>query len=411
MGKSSSEMNQTSALIHNIGILVSGDIENPILEDDALLVKGGLIDRIGSYEELEKQGVDLDIDIQGMTLCPGLVDTHTHPNIGDWVPRTKIFGWMDSSVHAGVTTLISQGEILVPGKPTDAAGVKALAILAKKVFDNYRPGGVKAHCGALVLEEGLTGDDIRELAREGVWLFAEIGLGGLRDFDKVNLLVQAARKYGFKIPMHFGPESVPGTKGGLSTDEIIKINPDVVVHFNGGPTSCSLSEMKKLAENCSSFLELITSGNDRAIGHAITLLRERGEFSRIILGTDSPSAAGFETVGMLRLISRISSLSEVPGAIVLAMATGNAAIAYGLNRGVVKPGREADLIVIDAPIGSQGNTALEAIEVGDRVNLGMVMIDGKIITRVPKRALPTGKKVLVNGEEDPTNRADIIDIV
>lgn len=411
MDKSGSERNQTSALIHNIGTLVSGDIENPILKDDAVLIKGGLIDQVGHYEELEKQSVDLNIDIQGMTLCPGLIDTHTHPNIGDWVPRIKIFGWMDSSVHAGVTTLISQGEILVPGRPADVAGVKALAILAKKVFDNHRPSDVKAHCGALILEDGLTEGDIKEMANERVWLFAEIGLGGLRDFDKVNSLVQTARKYGFKIPMHFGPESVPGTKGGLSTDEIIKINPDVVVHFNGGPTSCSLSEMKKLAENCSSFLELISSGNDRAIGHAITLLRERGEFNRIILGTDSPSGAGFESVGIIRLISRISSLYEVPGAIVLAMATGNAARAYGLNRGLVKPGKEADLIAIDAPIGSQGKTALEAIEVGDRPNLGMVMIDGKVITRVPKRALPTGKKVLVNSEADPTRRIDICDTV
>ncbi len=395
--------NETITIIHNIGSLVSGDIQAPVLQADAVLIKGKLIQRIGSHEDFKNQPIDFDIDICGMTLCPGLIDGHVHPNIGDWTPRVKVLGWMESALHGGITTLISQGEALFPGRPTDAAGVKALAILARKVYGTYRPGGVKAHCGALLLEDGLTEDDIKEMADAGVWLFAEVGLGGLKDFDKVNRLVQAAKRCGFKIPVHFGPESTPGAKG-LSNNDIVKLNPDVIVHFNGGPTACIFSEMKKVAESCPAFLELISHGNPKALNYAVGLVRERNELGRLTLGTDSPTGMGIQPLGIIRLVAQISSLNDIPAATALCMATGNTAKAYGLNTGIVKPGKEADFVVMDAPPGSRGKNALEAIECGDQLNMGMVMVDGKVISRTMRRALNTVKKVLINGKED-TKRA------
>ena len=393
-------------LIHNIGTLVSGDIENPILEDDAVLINGKLIEKVGSYAKLKHHNIDVDVDIQGMTLCPGLIDTHVHPVLVDWSPRTGTVGWMEYTLHSGVTSLISAGEATSPGIPHDASTAKALAILAKKVYDNFHPGGIKAHCGTLMLEEGLTKEDIKELANEGVWLFAEIGFGNLQDFNKVDALVREARKYGFKIPVHFGPESLPGVTG-LSVDEIIKLNPDVVSHLNGGTTSMPFSEMKKVIENSPCFLELVTIGSFKAIKQAIGLLQERNEFNRIIFGTDCPGGSGIEFTGIIFLIARISSLFDIPAATVIAMATGNSARAFGLNTGMVKPGRAADLIVLDAPWGSQGKTCLEALEVGDRPALGMVMVNGKVVIRTTARCFPTKKKVLVNGKEDTTKYADV----
>lgn len=393
---------EANAIIHNIGTIVSGNIEKPILEADAVLVRDGHISQIGRYNVLKSENTGVDVDIRGMTLCPGLIDEHTHPNIGDWTPRVKVLSWMEGALHGGVTTLISQGESSFPGRPRDAAGVKALAILAGKVYQTYRPGGIKAHCGALLLEEGLTLEDVREMADQGVWLFAEIGLGGLKDFDKICGLVQEARKHEFKIPVHFGPEALPGAKA-LTTEEIINLNADVVVHFNGGPTACSFSEMEDVAERCSSFLELICNGNPKALNYAIKLLGDRGELSRITLGTDSPTGMGIHPLGIIRLATQISSLNEIPAAVALSMATGNTARAFGLNTGMVIPGREADLIAIDAPPGSQGKSALEAMELGDHPNLGMVMVDGKVIARTMRRALNTGKKVLIDGQEDPKN--------
>ncbi len=391
---------ETVTLIHNIGTLVSGDIDNPVLPADSVLIRGKLIERIGSYDEFKAEKADYDIDIQGMTLCPGLIDGHSHPVIGDWTPRVKALGWMEGALHGGVTTLVSQGEHVFPGKPTDVAGVKALAILARKVYNNYRPGGIKAHAGALLLEEGLTEKDIEEMAKEGVWLFAEVGSGGLKDFGEIYKLAQTAKRLGFKIPAHFGPESVPGVKG-LSTDEMIRFNPDIVSHFNGGPISCSFAEMKRVARECSAFLEMVANGNLKAAVYAVNLLRERNELHRIVLGTDSPTGLGVVPLGIIRLVAQISSLCDIAPAVALGMATGNTARAYGLNTGTVKPGKEADFLVIDAPPGSQSRTALEAIGYGDPPNMGMVMVDGRVVTRIMKRALNTARKVLVNGEPDP----------
>ncbi|MFC1937570.1 amidohydrolase family protein [Chloroflexota bacterium] len=188
---------------------------------------------------------------------------------------------------------------------------------------------------------------------------------------------------------------------------MIEINPDVIVHFNGGSTSCSFPVMKKLAENCPAFLELNADGSYRAMRQAIDLLRERNEFSRIIVGTDGPGGSACEFAGIIRLVARISCLFDIPAATVMAMGTGNDAKAYGLNTGMIKPGREADLIVLDAPLGSQGSNALEAMEAGDRPNMGMVMIDGTVIVRMQARLFPTTKKVLINGQEDPTRYTDI----
>jgi enamidase len=71
-------------LIKNIGALVSGDISNPILNADAVLVEGGVIQAIGEEKELDIKGIDQMMDIGGMTLTPGLIDSHCHPVLGDF---------------------------------------------------------------------------------------------------------------------------------------------------------------------------------------------------------------------------------------------------------------------------------------------------------------------------------------
>ena len=89
--------------------------------------------------------------------------------------------FLDSTLHGGVTTSISAGEVHLPGRPKTAAGTKALAILAAQAWANYRPGGMKVLGGAVILEKGLTEADFEEMAREGVAVVGEIGLGWSRN--------------------------------------------------------------------------------------------------------------------------------------------------------------------------------------------------------------------------------------
>ena len=49
---------------------------------------------------------------------------------------------------------------------------------------------------------------------------------------------------------------------------------------------------------------------------------------------------------------------------------------YRLNRGLIAEGREADLVVCDAPIGSVAGDALAALTAGDLPGISMVLVDG-----------------------------------
>ena len=86
---------------------------------------------------------------------PGLIDSHVHITFGDYTPRQRTVGYLESYVHGGVTTAISASEVHVPGRPRDVEGVKALAVAAQRCFADYRPGGMRVIAGSVILEPGL----------------------------------------------------------------------------------------------------------------------------------------------------------------------------------------------------------------------------------------------------------------
>ena len=150
-----------TVLIQNIGVILSGDIKTPILYGNSILVEAGKITEIGM--DLIANSTAQRIDAKGSTAMPGLFDSHVHTTLGDFAPRQKTLDYISSALHGGVTSMISAGECHTPGRPTDPAGTKALAILASKSFYNAPPAGVKVHGGALILEKGLVEKDFAEL--------------------------------------------------------------------------------------------------------------------------------------------------------------------------------------------------------------------------------------------------------
>src|SRR6185295_12240800 len=101
-------------VIRNIGLLLSGDIDRPILDADAIVVDDGLIVAVGREKELDTAGAKTVIDAKGTCVSPGLIDSHVHPVFGDWTPRQNQLGWIDSFLNGGVTTMISAGEVHLP---------------------------------------------------------------------------------------------------------------------------------------------------------------------------------------------------------------------------------------------------------------------------------------------------------
>jgi enamidase len=137
-------------VIKNIGLLLSGDLQRPILDADTVMVKNGRIAAIGHEKDLDTEAATRVIDANRTTLAPGLIDSHVHPVAGDWTPRQNQLGWIDSCLHGGVTTMISAGEVHMPGRPKDVLGLKAMAITAQRAFAALRPSGVKVLAGAPV---------------------------------------------------------------------------------------------------------------------------------------------------------------------------------------------------------------------------------------------------------------------
>jgi enamidase len=362
-------------VIKNIGLLLSGDIDRPLLDADTLVVVDGLISAVGHEADLDTAQARTVIDVHQGAVAPGLIDSHVHPVFGDWTPRQNQLGWIDSTMHGGVTTMISAGEVHLPGRPKDIVGLKALAITAQRAFDNFRPGGVKVLAGAPVIEKGMVESDFAELAAAGVRLLGEVGLGSVKAGQEARTMVAWARKHGIQSTIHTGGPSIPGS-GLIDKDVVLEADADVIGHINGGHTSLPEAHVCELCEKSSRAIEIVHNGNERvAIAAAQAALQLKCPH-RVILGTDGPAGSGVQPLGMLRLIALLSSLGGIPAELAFCFATGNTARIRGLNCGLIEVGRAADFVFLDRAQHSAGRTLLESVQLGDLPGVGMVMIDG-----------------------------------
>jgi enamidase len=368
---------QTSGklVIRHIGLLLSGDIRQPILEADTVVIEAGRIVAVGREADCDLERAERVIDARGTTLAPGLIDSHVHPVIGDWTPRQNQLGWIDSTLHGGVSTLISAGEVHFPGRPKDLVGLKALAITAQRAFANFRPSGVKVLAGAPVLERGMVESDFAELAAAGVGLLGEVGLGSVKGGEEARQMVGWARKYGIQSTIHTGGPSIPGS-GLIGKDVVLEADADVIGHINGGHTALPYADVCELCERSTRALEIVHNGNERIGILTARHARELKCAERVILGTDSPAGSGVQPLGILRLIALLSSMADIPAEEVFCYATGNTARLRGLDSGQVAVGRAADLVFLDRAQQSAGRDLLESVRLGDIPGVGMVLIDG-----------------------------------
>jgi enamidase len=366
-------------VIRNIGLMLSGALEKPILDADAIVAIDGVIAAFGRGKDLDMSGATVVVDAHGSALAPGLIDSHVHPVAGDWTPRQNQLGWIDSCLHGGVTTMISAGEVHTPGRPRDIVGLKALAITAQRTFSAFRASGVKVHAGAPVIEHGMVEDDFRELAAAGVKLLGEVGLGSVKDAETAGQMVAWARKYGIQSTIHTGGPSIPGS-GLIDKDVVLAADADIIGHINGGHTALPDNQIVCLCESCNRGLELVHNGNERAALLTLRTAKELKQLDRVILGTDAPAGSGVQPLGILRMISMLSSLGEVPAEIAFAFATGNTARLRNLDCGLIEVGRAADFVLLDRPQHSAGQTLLESVQLGDIPGVGMTVIDGQIRT-------------------------------
>jgi enamidase len=360
--------------IVNIGQIVTGNWREPLASGDTIVVDGERIVSVGSAPADAVSKADVLIDADGMTAIPGLIDSHVHVTFGDYTPRQRTVGYLESYLHGGTTTAISASEVHVPGRPRDVEGVKALALAAQRCFADYRPGGMKVIAGSVILEPGFKRADFDELVQKGVRL-AKAGFGAVKSSYDYVPLVTDAKAAGLITTCHTGGSSIPGS-GAITGDHLLKMHPHVSFHINGGPTAMPDADFERVIKESKIALQVCTAGNLRTTLLCARLADANDAFDRFIIATDTPTGSGIMPLGMLYTIAHLSSLTDLPPERFICAATGSNARIYGLDSGLLAPGKAADLVLIDAPDGGTQKTALAAIKHGDIAAIGAVLTAG-----------------------------------
>jgi enamidase len=377
----------SSLLIKNIGVLVTGDLKNPLRRADSIYIEDGIVRAIGNGIA---ERADAVIDAQGITAIPGLVDSHSHPSIGEYTPAQNSLGWITNYMHGGVTALISAGELHLPGLPLppDARTALALALVTKRCYDNLRPAGVKVFAGTLLLVPGLTEKDFDEIAAAGIRLVKFIFYDySLLPNGEAERYVRWARARGIKVKIHSGGVSRSGVSQIAGWDIVNKIKPDVIGHITGGPIPMAEAEMVRIIAETDYHVEVCSSGNYRMALSLARAVKAHDAFHRVLIGTDTPGGTGIIPRGILREIAFLSSVGEVPPETAVCMATGNVGRAHGLNVGLIEESRPADIVLLHKITGSVARDALDSFAKGDLPGISMVIIDGEI--RVAGRSQQT----------------------
>ena len=385
-------------LITNLGAIATGDVVSPRADADSILIEDGRITAVGRGLDGDAgSGGSLDqtIDAKGTTAFPGLIDSHAHPVFGDFTPRQQTLNFIESGLHGGVTTVISAGEVHLPGRPKDVVGLKALAIVAAKSYANLRPAGVKVRAGAPILELGLEEPDFAEMAAAGVSLVGEIGLGSVKTGEQAAPMVAWAKAHGMTVTFHTGGPSIAGSNP-IAADAVLQARPHIVGHVNGGTTAMSDADIERVVATDMA-IEIVHCGNGRAALHALRAAQAANGLDRVIIGNDAPSGTGVVPLGILRVLAHLASLGGIDPATAVAFAAGNTARIHGLDVGVIAPGRAADIALVDAPIGSAAATALEALAIGDLPGVSMVLIDGEVKVGRSRNTPPAARAAEVVG--------------
>src|SRR3989304_8932994 len=114
-----------SVLIKNIGQIATGDLGSPRHRGPSIYIEDGARRAVGDGPAW----ADMVVDARGLTAVPGLIDGHVHPLFGEWAPPQETLGWVRAYLHGGVTTMVSAGELHLPGVPPRPPVDRALTSL------------------------------------------------------------------------------------------------------------------------------------------------------------------------------------------------------------------------------------------------------------------------------------------
>jgi enamidase len=384
----------STLLIKNIGEFFTGDIDRPQAAVTSLLIDGPQIAALDLPVDTKADAV---LDAGGSAVMPGLVDGHVHPVFGEWTPTQDTIGWIGNYVHGGTTTMISACELHVPGLDYENLSpdlVTSLAVVTAATTGRIRWSGAKVHAGTVILVPGMTEQHFDRLAAANSICAKFIFFPLATHKDEALRYQHWCRARGIRTKVHTGGVSRSGLSQMCGYDILSWLKPDIAAHISGGPIPMSDADLDKVIDNTAFAVEICSSGNDRSTQRAVMRMRDKGQLSRLTLGTDTPGGTGVIPRGMLRNVCAIASVCGVPPAEAIAVATGNTARAHGLDAGILAPGRPADLVVCGPVAGSAGTSIADAIGHGDLPGIAYVIAGGEIVVSGRSRQTPPPKRNL-----------------
>ncbi|MDH3235900.1 MAG: amidohydrolase family protein [Alphaproteobacteria bacterium] len=371
-----------TALITNIGEAFTGDIGEPTADISALLVEDA---RIAALDPPAATRADMVIDAKGGAVMPGIVDGHVHPVFGEWTPTQNTIGWIRNYLHGGTTTMVSAGELHVPGldyNNLNADLMTNLALVTRATTGRTRWSGVKLHAGTVLMVPGMTEAHFDQLTDAGS-ILAKFLFYPLVEQNKeeAQRYVTWCHDRGLRVKVHTGGVSRSGANAVCGFETLSWLQPDVAAHVSGGPIPMSDGDLDALVDETDFALELCSSGSYRSFIRVVDRLAEAGRLDRLTLGTDTPGGTGVLARGMLRNILFLASVCGLSAGQAIAVGTGNTALAHGLDVGFLREGAPADIVLAGRIDGSAGSTVGEAIEHGDLPGISTVMIDGQVLVK------------------------------
>ncbi len=378
----------TKLLIKNIGEFFTGDLDRPQLPVKSLLVDNKLIAALDPPVDTQADAV---LDAGNSAVMPGLIDGHVHPAFGEWTPTQDTIGWIGNYVHGGTTTMISAGELHVPGLDYENLTpdlVTSLAVVTAATTGRVRWSGAKVHAGTVLLVPGMKEDHFDRLAAAKAILAKYLFFPLATNKDEALAYSSWCRARGIRIKVHTGGVSRSGLSQVCGYDILSWLQPDIAAHVSGGPIPMSDHDLDRVIDETGFALEICSSGNYGSTQRAVRRLKDRGCLGRLTLGTDTPGGTGIIPRGMLRQLCFICSICDVRPADAIAIATGNTARAHGLDVGILAPGKPADLVICGPVEGSAGTSVSDAIAHGDLPGIAYVLIDGDIVVSGRSRQTP-----------------------
>lgn len=381
-----------AVLIKNIGEFFTGELAAPTASVRSILVADG---RVAALDPPDDTKADTVLDAAGGAVMPGLVDGHVHPVLGEWTPAQDTIGWIGNYLHGGTTTMISAGELHIPGIDYENLNpelVTSLAVVTAATTGRVRWSGVKVQAGTVLLVPGMTEAHFDRLAAAGVkwakFLFYPFG----RDTAEARNYVAWSHARGMRVKVHTGGVSRSGASVVCGYDVLAWLQPDIAAHVSGGPIPMSDADMDAVVDRTAFALEVCSSNNYRSTHRLVRRLAACGQLARLTLGTDTPGGTGVIPRGMLRNVLYLASMCDLTPGQAVAVATGNTAKAHGVDVGVLAVGRPADIIVCGSITGSAGTTLSDAIAHGDLPGITHVLIDGEFLVTERSRQTPPPTK-------------------